>query len=272
MVYVRDEIYAWLPAEVQSKSSDGLTVEVNVTLPDDWRKTTILYDESSIRELEYQMDPNRLGNGNMMTSPQFGSGANCRTKMEHPPDRITYNNYGKNKKGRKMNDGIVRTIELQEYPNGVLPSQNIDLTQSRRMSRYNDTRNNNGSDLLMNARDMADLPSLHEAAVLYNLKLRNKRKMPYTRVGDIMVAINPFQWIDGLYSSENQALYAQYLIWGIRDAGMHSMKNSMPTPIENELSYTDSNIASPTHVKPSKNHKRTRHSSYYSKLGLEPHM
>ena len=52
---------------------------------------------------------------------------------------------------------------------------------------------NNVSNQLMNARDMADLPFLHEAAVLYNLKLQNARMMPYTRVGDIKVAMNPFK-------------------------------------------------------------------------------
>lgn len=283
-VYVRDVIYAWLPAEVQSTTSDGLSVEVKVVLPDDWERTTILYDESSIKELEYQMDPSRVRNGHTISSPQFGSGANCRMKMEHAPDRTTYNTYRKKRNVKKVNDGIVRTIELREYPNGALPIQNVDLRQNRRMSRNNDNRKNNASHLLVNARDMADLPFLHEAAVLYNLKLRNKRKMPYTRVGDIMVAMNPFQWIEELYSSENQALYARYLIWGINDARNGLIKNSMkenldelgsgilPTPMEDELSYTDSSIASPIHAELSNKDQPTAHGSYYSKLGLEPHV
>jgi hypothetical protein len=56
---------------------------------------------------------------------------------------------------------------------------------------------------------MADLAHLHEAAILYNLKRRHFDGNPYTRVGDIMVALNPFQWIDGLYSEEKQLFYAK---------------------------------------------------------------
>lgn len=41
--------------------------------------------------------------------------------------------------------------------------------------------------------DLADLPHLHEAAILYNLKDRHKRGVPYTRVRDIVVAVNPYQ-------------------------------------------------------------------------------
>jgi myosin heavy subunit len=63
------------------------------------------------------------------------------------------------------------------------------------------------------ARDMAELPHLHEAAILYQVKERHLREKPYTRVGEIVVAINPCQWITGLYTKEQQEKYAQILVW-----------------------------------------------------------
>jgi myosin-5 len=69
-----------------------------------------------------------------------------------------------------------RIVKLTDYPNNELPLQNI---------------TKNGDDSGKN--DMADMEHLHEAAILYNLKRRHVNGNPYTRVGDIMVALNPFQ-------------------------------------------------------------------------------
>lgn len=91
---------------------------------------------------------------------------------------------------------IYRTVDLSDYDRGELPLQNID-------SRGN----------FLGKRDMADLPFLHEAAILYNLKQRHSNLQPYTRVGDIVVAMNPFRWIDNLYSEETRQLYGKNLIW-----------------------------------------------------------
>ena len=40
---------------------------------------------------------------------------------------------------------------------------------------------------------MADFPHIHEAAVLYNLKDHPGDRSPYTRVGDIVVVVNPYK-------------------------------------------------------------------------------
>jgi myosin-5 len=69
-----------------------------------------------------------------------------------------------------------RTISLKDYPNEALPFQNVDA-----------------SGKLMEMADMVDLPSLHEAAILYNLRTRHMDHKPYTRVGDLIVAVNPFK-------------------------------------------------------------------------------
>jgi myosin-5 len=62
-------------------------------------------------------------------------------------------------------------------------------------------------------RDMADLPHLHEASILYQVKERHAQQKPYFRVGEIVVAVNPCQWIADLYSIENQRAYALNLVW-----------------------------------------------------------
>jgi hypothetical protein len=61
-------------------------------------------------------------------------------------------------------------------------------------------------------RDMVDLVHLHDAAILYNLQQRHADLQPYTRVGEILVAMNPFQWIDSLYTTECQEDYTHKLI------------------------------------------------------------
>lgn len=88
-------------------------------------------------------------------------------------------------------------VDLSKYAANVLPLQNRDNKTGKPISKS----------------DLADLEHLHEAAMLYNLKERNVLKVPYLRVGDIIIATNPFTWIDGLYSEKQQNFYADRLIW-----------------------------------------------------------
>jgi len=98
-----------------------------------------------------------------------------------------------------------RTIKLSEYQNQNLPLQNVD---------------SNGH--LIPMADMCDLPSLHEAAILYNLQHRYEKAsgseecIPYTRVGDIVIAVNPFQWIPRLYADDTRGMYADKLVWNAK--------------------------------------------------------
>jgi hypothetical protein len=91
---------------------------------------------------------------------------------------------------------ILRKVLYKDYIDGELPKQNLDGQGKR---------------------DMADLIHLHSAAILYNLKERHYMQTPYTRVGDIVVAMNPCTWIDDLYSTKTRDLYAQNLIWEGKD-------------------------------------------------------
>mmetsp|Transcript_5567 Transcript_5567/g.6162 ORF Transcript_5567/g.6162 Transcript_5567/m.6162 type:complete len:1417 (-) Transcript_5567:19-4269(-) len=94
------------------------------------------------------------------------------------------------------------TIDLNDtqnrikYRNQHLPLQNVD----------------NEGDLQI-VDDMVDLPFLHEAAILYNLKARHVQSLPYSRTGDIILACNPYKWFHHLYSNEERNRYSQALVW-----------------------------------------------------------
>lgn len=90
-----------------------------------------------------------------------------------------------------------RVIHLNQYEDNTLPLQNVNV---------------NGEPIIIS--DMCDLPSLHEAAILYNLKSRHEDLKPYTKVGDIVIAMNPFMWINDLYSKEVGDLYVEKYIQG----------------------------------------------------------
>lgn len=56
-------------------------------------------------------------------------------------------------------------------------------------------------------------PPLHQAAILYNLKARHYNGKPYTRTGDIVIAVNPFQWFTDLYTEKKRNYYSNRLVW-----------------------------------------------------------
>lgn len=45
------------------------------------------------------------------------------------------------------------------------------------------------------------------------MKLRHIREKPYTRTGDIVIAINPYQWYHELYTEEKRSYYSNRLVW-----------------------------------------------------------
>jgi hypothetical protein len=53
-----------------------------------------------------------------------------------------------------------------------------------------------------------------QAAILYNMKKRHIDGKPYTRTGDIIIAINPFHWFtDGLYTEKKRTYYLNRIVW-----------------------------------------------------------
>jgi len=101
---------------------------------------------------------------------------------------------GKKSRIYKYHDNQI--IDLKDYANNALPMQNVDSS-------------GNVEDYM----ELKDLPFMHEAAILYNLKLRHTREKPYTRAGDIVMAVNPYQWLNELYTEEKRSYYSNRLVW-----------------------------------------------------------
>jgi len=150
-VYVRDELYEWIPAVVQEVEEDRVLVRIE--LPNDWDKTTI----------------------DIAVDPRENEGGDDDAPIPPPLHQQ------------------LRWVELRDYYNHRLPLQNNESTEH--------TPCRGG--------DMAELKHVHEAALLYQVKERHcNLERPYTRVGgDILVAVNPCQWIPGLYSRDQQRFY-----------------------------------------------------------------
>ena len=55
--------------------------------------------------------------------------------------------------------------------------------------------------------DLASLPELNEEILLKELQTRYNQNNIYTYVGDILVSVNPFKTILGLYSAKQQTKY-----------------------------------------------------------------
>ncbi|KAG7353100.1 myosin head motor domain containing protein [Nitzschia inconspicua] len=116
---------------------------------------------------------------------------------------------------------MLRQVIYNDYEKGDLPKQNAQGSGKR---------------------NMEDLFHQHPPAILYNLKERHYLQQPYTRVGDIMIAMNPFVWIDELYHHETRDLYSRHLIWNaIQEQQIH----------ESDLK---------------------EHQSMYDRLGFDPHV
>ena len=84
-----------------------------------------------------------------------------------------------------------------------------DLSQSLLLQCVDD----NGSTVV--AEDMRDLPYCNEASIVYILKERYQNlRNPYTRAtSNVLVAINPYHWIDGLYSHDKRNAYSERIVW-----------------------------------------------------------
>lgn len=99
-------------------------------------------------------------------------------------------------------------------------------------------QNVDNSGRLLLKEDMVDLPYLHEAAILYNLKSRHVHAKPYTRTGDIVIAVNPYQWLEDLYTQAQQMRYAQTLVWNQSGDPVESRRTVAPHVYEvSALSY-----------------------------------
>jgi hypothetical protein len=85
-----------------------------------------------------------------------------------------------------------------------------------RVARYTDYENGTLPllvDELEGKRDVTDLADPHLPGILYHLKARHFQGKPYTRCGDIVIALNPFSWIPDLYERNTRDMYSGIFIW-----------------------------------------------------------
>ena len=276
-VYVRDSEYVWLPGRILIADDSAGVVHVQIVIPDNWVETTVLHDKSSITELEYKLNGSQgLG---MYTSPKAhicGFSSDLEEEVHTRRVYIYEENHGDFV--GEIPKGLRREVRLSDYRNKELPLQNLERRLKRSSLSHRSV--NTDPDPLMNARDMADLPYLHEAGILYNLKLRHSHSQPYTRVGDIVVALNPFEWIKGLYSKEKQNIYAKHLIWDLKDLEKPKLRREKPklrrekqtsSSMFSPFQENDANVSISSPNKKVK-HQPLAHGSFYSRLGLEPHI
>lgn len=101
---------------------------------------------------------------------------------------------------------MLRKNSYGDYDMGELPRQNVQTTGKHDVV----------TSVSKALSDLADLRELHMATILFNLKERHFVQKPYTRVGDILIATNPFVWIDKFYTPENRDIYSHHLIWNCK--------------------------------------------------------
>jgi myosin-5 len=56
--------------------------------------------------------------------------------------------------------------------------------------------------------DLIQLTDVHRPGILHTLRNRFEQDIIYTSIGPILVALNPFRWIPGIYDEEIKQLYA----------------------------------------------------------------
>ena len=49
------------------------------------------------------------------------------------------------------------------------------------------------------------------------MKARHVKSLPYTRTGDIVIAVNPYQWLNDLYTEQKRKHYSNKLVWESSD-------------------------------------------------------
>ena len=60
--------------------------------------------------------------------------------------------------------------------------------------------------------DMVEMEVLNVAELLYNLSVRLKNKLPYTYIGQTLIAINPFDFTLGLYEDDKILDYTKKMV------------------------------------------------------------
>eukprot|EP00051_Salpingoeca_urceolata_P010630 m.130293 g.130293 ORF g.130293 m.130293 type:complete len:964 (-) comp16784_c0_seq1:1942-4833(-) len=91
--------------------------------------------------------------------------------------------------------------------------------------------------------NLTELENLTEETLLQELQVRYERDCIYTYVGEILVAVNPFKMIDGLYTESMTAKYTQFgdrsalppHLFAVADTAFCAMRDNPPGKIANQV-------------------------------------
>lgn len=188
-VYIQNDEFGWIPAELTHRIG-----EKGHVIPRPSPRVRPLDDNNFSKRLAFQERQEHHNNTREYHRHSFTYDDRFSVKNKGTVQEIDINHRPKR---RGLKDAPI-IIDLNTYPHQTLPLQDVD---------------ENGKLILRE--DMCEIPYLHEASILYNLKGRfeGKEGVPYTRVGDIIISINPYRWIEGLYSKKTRHLYAMNLVW-----------------------------------------------------------
>lgn len=91
--------------------------------------------------------------------------------------------------------------------------------------------------------NLTDLENLSEVTLLNELRIRYQKDVIYTYVGEILVAVNPFKRIEGIYSDAKLRMYTKIddksklppHLFACADAAFTAMVNSPPGKLANQV-------------------------------------
>lgn len=96
-----------------------------------------------------------------------------------------------------------------EYTLQAISAENLTPVSSRTFSnKSKSTFIIDSTDELLNPpSDLIQLIDVHRPGILHTLRHRFQRDKIYTSVGPILIALNPFRWISGLYEEDIKMKY-----------------------------------------------------------------
>ncbi|DAZ96407.1 TPA: hypothetical protein N0F65_012488 [Lagenidium giganteum] len=182
-VYVPDDRYVWLPATVQRVEGDGKRFHVRVDRLD------LTPDEEEALAAEHAAE---RGSFRVRASDADAIERVIDLSVDGMPDALPLMNSAQEL-------GLAPDTDSANVADQLLATPKIEDKPTARAKH--------GDREVVGAEDMCELSHLHEPAIVYNIRRRFFAPAPYTYTGKIVVAINPYQWIKGLYAESLRDLY-----------------------------------------------------------------
>nr|CCA19359.1 myosinlike protein putative [Albugo laibachii Nc14] len=200
-VYVPDPMHVWLPAVILASQQDNSVIRIRIepmSRPNGSKNDKLLSSEENLCNLIHQERIIEWSDVQIRQTIQSGT--------------------MKNGDANSMICTPMESIRAHLHSNAATYSLPLQTNSLLTMNQ------GNGYD------DMIKIDYLHEASILYNLRHRFFRKLPYTYTGNICIAINPYQWLN-LYTSDLMKIYTDRIraakpphVYAVSMEAFHHMK------------------------------------------------